>query len=294
MAAPASAQVLSNASLNGAYYFRYLGSYTDPADSARSFQGTITFDGAGNYTVSGQGAAAVLGGLRALTSGNYYVSSNGLFYMTNPVDSSGETFLWGGVADGAIVASSTDTYYCDTFVAIPVSATASNATLSGTYQVAHLEFLNGDFAQSRNTFFTMTADGAGGLGNVTIKGTAQNLRSAATTQTSNAATYTVSANGSGTLNLPAPSGLSAANTLLAGNKVLYVSSDGSIFIAGTATGYDMVIGIKAFSGNSPNGAFNGLYFNTLLENYAAGTADSVFMEAPAPIRTGKPGVAPAL
>jgi uncharacterized protein (TIGR03437 family) len=272
MVAPASAQLLSNATLNGAYYFRYLGANTDPSDSARSFQGTLTFDGAGKYTVAGQGAAAIVGGLKPLTSGVYYVSSNGLFYMTNPVDASGETFLWGGVGDGAIVASSTDTFHCDTFVAFPVSTASSNATLTGTYQVAHLEFLNGDFSQSRDTFFTIAANGAGSLGNLTIKGTAQNLRSAATTQTSSGATYTVTANGTGTLNFPAPEGLSAANTLLAGNKVMYVSPDGSLFIAGTATGYDMVIGIKAFSGNAPNTQLSGLYFNTLLENYAAGTA----------------------
>src|SRR5262245_16903502 len=161
MVAPASAQLLSNSALNGAYYFRYLGANTDPADSARSFQGTITFDGAGKYTVTGQGAAAIIGGLKPLTSGVYYVSSNGLFYMTNPVDSTGETFLWGGVGDGALVASSTDTFHCDIFVALPVSTSASNTTLNGTYQVAHLEFLNGDFAQSRDTFFTVAANGAG-------------------------------------------------------------------------------------------------------------------------------------
>src|SRR5688572_1058722 len=233
LVAPASAQLLSNATLNGNYYFRYLGALTDPADSARSFQGTLTFDGAGKFTVTGQGASAAVGGIRPITSGVYNVGSGGLFYMTNPVDASGNTFLYGGVGNGAIVASSTDTLYCDIFVAIPVSTAASNATLTGNYQVASLEFLNGDFSQSRDTFFPMAADGAGGLGNVTIKGTAQNLQHAATTQTSTAATYTVTSNGSGTLNLPAPSGLTPANTLLAGNKVLYVSSDGSIFIAGS-------------------------------------------------------------
>src|SRR5262245_28519351 len=208
--APASAQLLSSSTLNGAYYFRYLGANTDPSDSARSFQGTITFDGAGKYTVTGQGNAAIIGGLKPATSGIYYVSSNGLFYMTNPVDSSGETFLWGGVGDGAIVASSTDTFHCDIFVALPVSTSASYATLTATYNVAHLEFLNGDFSQSRDTFFTIAANGSGSLGNVTVKGTSQNLRSAATSQTSSAATYTVTATGTGTLNFPAPEGLSAA------------------------------------------------------------------------------------
>jgi len=272
LAAPASAQVLSNATLNGAYYFRYLGALTDPSYSARSFQGTLTFDGNGKYSVTGQGASAAVGGLKPRTAGDYYVSAGGVFYMTNPVDSSADpSFLFGGVGNGAIAASSTDTSFTDIFVAFPVSTAASNATLSGNYYVASLEFLNGDFSQTRDTFFPVTADGAGSLGNVTVKGTAQNLRSVATTQTSTGATYTVNANGTGTLNLPAPSGVSAANTLLAGNKVLYVSSDGNLFVAGSTTGYDMVIGVKAFSGSAPNTAFSGLYFTTLLENYAAGS-----------------------
>src|SRR2546427_11411581 len=93
MAAPASAQVLSNASLNGAYYFRYVGALTDPADSARSFQGTITFDGNGKYAVTGQGASPLQGGLKPLTGGNYGVVSSGLFFMTNPVDPTGNAVL---------------------------------------------------------------------------------------------------------------------------------------------------------------------------------------------------------
>src|SRR5438445_7745390 len=104
IAAPASADVLSNASLNGAYYFRYIGALTDPADSARSFQGTITFDGNGKYAVTGQGAAAVVGGLKPLTGGSYLVVSSGLFSMTNPVDPTGNAFLYGGIGNGAVVA----------------------------------------------------------------------------------------------------------------------------------------------------------------------------------------------
>src|SRR5262249_8999606 len=83
---PASAQLLSNATLNGAYYFRYLGALTEPRDSPRSFQGTVTFDGNGTYTITGQGASPVTGGLKPLSTGDYYVASNGIFYMKNPVD----------------------------------------------------------------------------------------------------------------------------------------------------------------------------------------------------------------
>ncbi len=55
LGACAFAQLPSNASLNGAYYVRYLGEDTTNT-AAISFSGTITFDGAGKFTVSGTGA----------------------------------------------------------------------------------------------------------------------------------------------------------------------------------------------------------------------------------------------
>src|SRR5207302_9482863 len=113
------------------------------------------------------------------------------------------------------------------------------------------------FHSSRNTFFAVTADAKGGLGNLTIAGTAHSLRNVATTQTSPGATYTQTGDGSGTLVVPAPTGFTAANTLLSGNKVLYVSKDGSFFVAGSATGFDMVVGVKTGGANK----LDGLYWN---------------------------------
>src|SRR5207249_5270416 len=47
-----------------------------------------------------------LGGLKPLTGGSYGVVSSGLFFMTNPVDPMGNAILYGGVGNGAVVASS--------------------------------------------------------------------------------------------------------------------------------------------------------------------------------------------
>ena len=275
LAGSAPAQLLNNASLKGAYNFRYLGvNAGGTADVALSYQGTVTFDGTtnangyGTFTVSGQGAGA-LAGLQSLNI--YQVLSNGMFYMTNPFDTSNSaagginTFLYGGVGTGAIVASSTDSVFCDMLVAVPVATSASNATLSGNYWVASMDFLGGNFTQTRNTFFSMTADGKGGLGNVTINGIAGIPGTASQSQTSNGATYTVSANGTGTMTFPAPSGVASASQLLAGARSLIVSQDGSFFVAGGASGYDMIVGVKALSG-SPTGVANGLYFVSYLEN----------------------------
>jgi uncharacterized protein (TIGR03437 family) len=278
LAGTATAQQLpSNASVQGTYNFRYLGANATSNDVALSFQGTITFDGKtdangnGTFTVSGQGAGATAG---PAANNIYGVFSSGLLYMNNPFDSTGNTFLYGGVGSGAIVASSTDTFYCDLLVAIPVATSASTATLNGKYWLASLDFLGGNFNQTRDTFFSATANGSGSFGDVTIKGYAQNVSPPnAQTQTSTAVAYTVSANGSGTLNFPAPNGVAATSQLLSGNKVLYVSQDGNFFVAGGTSGYDIIVGVKAISGDASSSA-NGLYFAGYLENFFS--ADGTF------------------
>ena len=45
LAAPAAGQLAGNASVEGAYYFRYLGVNAAQSDAALAFQGTIVFDG---------------------------------------------------------------------------------------------------------------------------------------------------------------------------------------------------------------------------------------------------------
>lgn len=280
-AAPLIAQSLpSNASLQGQYNVRYLGVNGNCSlngvitDCPVSFSGVFTFDGKGGFTVtSGQGIYnnGADHTLTTLTTGTYTVWSSGEVSMDNPFDNSNSgTTLYGGIGQGALIASSTDTPFLDLFVAVPVATSAANATLSGTYQVANLEFYAGSFNNTCNNLFTMTADGAGNLGTVTVKGTSINLNNVTTTQTISGATYSVTANGSGTLTFPAPTGVTTAtNQLLAGAKTLYVSADGSFFVAGSSSGYDLIVGAKAPSaGTKVN--FSGLYFTAELENYANG------------------------
>ena len=273
----AFAQLPSNATLKGSYYVRYLGKDTT-AVAAVSFSGSMVFDGVGSYTLTGQGASSKTTDkiLKTLGSGRYSVLSNGMLVIDNPFDTSvpnNSGFLYGGLGGGIIVASSTYGGFLDLLIATPASTANSTANLSGAYNVASLEFLAGSFTQTRNTFFPISADGKGGLGDVVVRGTAQSLRDAPAAQTSAAATYTVTANGTGTLVLPAPGGVTAGNTLLSGNKILYAAPDGSFFIGGGATSYDLIIGAKA----APAATLNGVYFTGYLENYAAGSdSDSVY------------------
>jgi len=274
LAAPAFAQLPSAASLTGDYYARYISVNTTNA-ATLSWGGKITFDGKGGFALSGNGASSAVASktFTPLTSGSYNVLPNGMLYIANPFDTSSaitsnsHIFLYGGLGAGIVTASSTEDIFCDLFIAIPASTANSAASLNGTYQVASLEFLNGDFAQTRDTFFTMAADGKGGLGNVTVKGTAQSFNGTAQAQTSSGATYTVTADGSGTLVLPAPSGIAAGSVLLSGNKILWTNADGSIFLAGATNGFDLVVGVKQSSAAN----FSGLYFTGYLENFAVGS-----------------------
>lgn len=275
-ALPAFAQ-LSSSSLQGAYNFRYLGASlgTQSApcnDCPVSFIGTVTFDGKGNYQIAGQGNSINSGGssqtLTPATSGTYTVFSSGMFYMDNPFAPAGtSTVLYGGIGQGVVVASSTESNNLDTFVAFPAATSASNATLSGAYQVGSISFPGGNINSVSSTLFSLTADGKGNLGSVSIIGTSPQLNSTTTTQTSSGATYSITANGSGTMTFPAPSGGSSTNSLLSGTLNAYVSADGNIFVAGTPTGYDLVIGIKAMPSGAAIPPVSGSYFVTELEDY---------------------------
>ena len=163
-----------------------------------------------------------------------------------------------------------------------MSTSNSAANLNGKYYLAGMEFLNGNFALTRDTFFSATFDGKGGMGSVTINGTAANLNNQATSQTSTGATYTVTANGTGTLTFPAPVGVAANNVLLSGDKVLYVSPDGNFFVAGGSSTFDFVIGVKASTATA-----SGLYFTAYLQGvlssgntFTALGADGTAIELP--------------
>jgi uncharacterized protein (TIGR03437 family) len=277
---PASAQTLPGpATLSGAYSVRYLGvNAGGTSDVAVSFSGTVTFDGKGGFTVSGQGTTGS-GALQILSSGQYNVYSNGMLEMTNPFDSTSSSVLYGGVgSNGVVFASSTESYYVDTFIAVPQTTGASAATLTGTYNMVSLEFLGGSLNASRDTFSSVTADGKGSLGNVSINGTAQSLNGNAATQTSSGATYSVNANGTGTMTFPAPSGVATGNVLLSGAKVLAVSPDGSLFIAGGQSTFDFVIGLKSI-GSGATQQMDGKYFTGYLLNQDPGTNNQTVLAA---------------
>ncbi len=76
-------------------------------------------------------------------------------------------------------------------------------------------------------------------------------------------TYALSGEGSGTINF----GAAANSQLVSGTKVFYISADGNLVLGGSATGYDMLVGIKALPpGTGTNATASGEYFTAALED----------------------------
>ncbi len=203
----ALAQVSTNASLTGKYYFRQVLLITDGTANVtdtHSGAGTLTFDGKGGFTVAGQvlvGTAAAVN--LATSSGTYAVNPGGFVTLTNPLKS-GAT-INARLGQSALVGSSTEAgpTVFDLFIAIPAPAQpTSTSTLNGAYWISSLEFPNGGVADIRDANFKLTANGSGSFAENMVTGQAANLNNHLQTQTVGPMTYTVAADGTGTSTFP--------------------------------------------------------------------------------------------
>jgi uncharacterized protein (TIGR03437 family) len=258
-----------NGMLNGTYFIRQVLTLTDPNTSAITravgLTGTATFDGKGNFNFTGQEVDSTAGGnAKSYTvSGTYAVSASGLLQMTNPVDTT--DIDYGGVGGaGEIIASATEGNYDDVLVAIPVG---SGGSVQGTYQAGFIDYTMANAANVRDGYFTLTPNGSGSFGNVTVNGAMANQNSTATMQTYPNVTYSFSGN-TGTINFPTTP--NALTTLITGSKTFAVSSDGNIMVGGSPGGYDLIVGVKSPSSVS-NSNFVNTYFTGALENDASGS-----------------------
>jgi len=264
--------------VKGAYFVRHIfagnvDQITSAIGRAVSLTGAMTFDGAGNYSFTGQMSDSMAGssGVSYSVSGMYAVSASGLIQLTNPIDTT--TLVFGGVGalgPSAIVGSSTETTNAedDVFIAIPAGSGASNSTVAGAFNGGFIDFLQGNASQVRDGYFTITSNGSGSFGTVTVNGAMANQSSTATTQNYSGVSYSVAnGNGSGTLTFPTAS--TPLSTLVSGQKTLYVSADGNILIGGSPTGYDLLVAIKASTASVSDSTFQGTYFSAGLENDAS-------------------------
>jgi uncharacterized protein (TIGR03437 family) len=256
--------------LKGQYLFRYVNFFNDQLGNLTescSLTGTMTFDGAGNYTLSDTKIFDSLGvtdsgSCTSLGGGTYGVQSNGITQLDNPLY---PATLFGSFSQPVVIASSTEDDYFDLFIAVQAPASASNSTLSGTFTVGTLDFLNSSASLARQGYFMMNADGHGNIAPFTVTGSLQNIKSAATvTQSVSASTYALSGAAGGTVTFPGAS--SNENDIVSGSKVLYVSADGNWFVAGSTGGSDMFFGFRAPSGTASNSLLNGTYFTAGMED----------------------------
>jgi uncharacterized protein (TIGR03437 family) len=254
-----------------------LDTITSAIGRAISVTGIMTFDGQGGYTFHGQmlDTAAGSSALPYSVTGTYAVQSNGMAQIQNPIDAYSTATEYGavtGVGPVSIVASATEGAYNDVFVAIQAGSGATNSTLTGTYQVGFIDFLEAKVSQVRDGYYTLTSTGSGALGTVTVNGAMANDNSADVAQTFPGVTYSIlSGNGAGTLTFPTAS--TPLTTLVSGQKTFYVSADGSLLLGGDPNGFDLILGVKGLSGTSANSLYQGTYYNAALENDASDEAD---------------------
>jgi uncharacterized protein (TIGR03437 family) len=260
---PNSAQTLTNQALSGKYYFRHVSLGTDASSSItdpRSLIGAMTFDGQGGYTFSAQ---RLVGSTSSTASGSgaYAVDPAGIVTMDNPLRAG--VRLNARVGPEALVGSSTETAdnVFDMLVAIP--APASAPVMAGiSFWTASLEF-PGVGKLVRSSFYGLSFSTIGKLDNFAPVGHASNISGGQVVQQLvTGSTYTINADGSGSLIFGPTNGPS----LVSGLRTFYVSKSGNIILGGSSGMHDLLLGVKApvlASSTSFNGNFwaAGLRFN---------------------------------
>jgi uncharacterized protein (TIGR03437 family) len=268
-----------NAMLKGSYRFRHLAVQTvdanfNPTDITAVY-GTITFDGAGNYTIAGTSVdnGVSSGAPQPLNiTGTYAIGSNGTGYLTNelyPTDPN--AYIYGAVAQGVYTGSSTESQgdqntLNDIFIAIPAGSAPTNASFTSPYQTGLLDFTGAGSTAINNALFELTPNGKGGFGAITLNGQASNQSANTVTQSITGATYNFNSDGSATLTVPLPTGVSSVNALFTGSKTIFESEDGNFILGWTASGFDVFFGVKALTITGTNTISQGLYFTAALED----------------------------
>jgi uncharacterized protein (TIGR03437 family) len=269
-----------NGLLQGNFHFRNVAiqnvdSNMNPTQVTATY-GLIVFDGAGHYTVTGsQVDNTVASGAPQTfsTTGTYAIGANGTGYIASPLYP-GDTndYEYGAVSQGVFAGSATEAgaegyVLNDIFIAIPLGSTPTNASFTSSYQTGLLDFQGGKSTSIMNALFALSPDGKGNLGAITLNGQASNQAATASlTQTISGGTYNFNSDGSATLTIPLPTGVSATNALFTGSKTIFESSDGNFILGWTSTGYDIFFGVKALSIPGTNSITQGLYFTTGLED----------------------------
>ncbi|MCU1335079.1 MAG: hypothetical protein JWO19_660 [Bryobacterales bacterium] len=249
-----------NGMLSGTYNFREV-MWRYNADLHRvAIYGTIVFDGNGGYTLTSRVMDSNNTSPQSFsTTGAYRISASGMGYLDDPIrPSSGNanSTVWGIVSQGIFIGSSTDDRINNMFVAAQAPASApTNASFNGNYWAAAVNYPSTNVSQARDMLFPLNPNGQGSLGTVNLNGLV-GTGTTAVTQTVNNATYSFA---SGALTLSFGGSL-VTQTLIAGDALCYLAANGNFFFGGSATGWDMIVGVRAYGGSVPADALKGLYY----------------------------------
>lgn len=271
-----------NGLLKGTFEFRHVAVQNfdqsfNPTEITASY-GAITFDGNGNYTIAGTTVDNTVssGAPQPLNvTGTYAIGSNGTGYVANPLyPANPDNYMYGAVSQGVYTGSSTESEQGsnglnDIFVAIPVGTAPTNASFTSPYQTGLLDFTGASSTAIKNALFELTPNGQGGFGTITLNGQAANQSATSLTQAVTGATYNFNSDGSATLAIPLPLGVTSTNVLFTGSKTMFQSADGNFILGWTASGYDIFFGVKALTITGTNSVSQGLYFTAALEDSPA-------------------------
>ncbi|MBI4904139.1 MAG: hypothetical protein HY820_10920 [Acidobacteria bacterium] len=249
-----------NSLLQGAYNFRQVvwqvGDENGGLKRQVALTGRLEFDGQGNYNLTAQVADSQAGtDLRSFSKqGTYSIAASGHGFLSSTVFDDGKVF--GLVSQGIFLGSSTESGVNDILIAAPAASPAStNSSFNGRYWATEMNFPSLDPAQGRDALWQMDPDGNGSVGALTVGGFIGG-RARRVTQNIASAPYSFS-NGTGTLRL---GGTLGANTLLAGDRVFFLSPDGNFFFGGSLNGWNMLVGMKALPEKPAAETFRGLYY----------------------------------
>ena len=208
------------------------------------------------------------GGTASTTSvtGTYKVSANHLLQMTSIFPNiygtgplANVNAEYGGVGaagPAAFVASATEGENYDVLVGIPSPANATNASVSGAYTAAYLGFPKADFNSARQGAFALHAGGNGNFAATSVTGSAANLGNTPLTQTASGLTYSLTSNGTGTINF----GAASSGQLVSGTQSFAVSADGNLLVGGSPNDFDLFIALRALTAPASNATYEGVYF----------------------------------
>ncbi len=268
-----------NFMLKGPFQFRHVAILNvdesfNPTEIAATY-GSIVFDGLGTYTISATTVDNTVssGAPQPLNvTGTYAIGSNGAGYIANPLSPTDfNVYIYGAVAQGVYTGSSTESeeegnILNDILIAIPAASALTNASFTTSYQTGLLDFTSAGSTAIKNALFNLSPNGKGAFGTITLNGQAANQNANSVNQSITGATYNFNSDGSATLTVPLPAGVSSTRALFTGSKTIFESVDGSFILGWTPGGYDIFFGVKALTVPGTNALSQGLYFTAALED----------------------------